>query len=318
MSNDLFVHSDSEDSDAEVETMQEQTGADVEAMAGAEQSAAHDPAPKPKKLAIQPTTTAEQQKQIMLSFKDKLVQNGFLKPPTHIPGLVDNTSDTGSEHNQSQDEASEHAAEVIDGEDKGTHPTKRSRHPSKKSSKSTVKKAKNATSKGVSKPKKSHKGRAHSANLTSKGLLYGDLLGDATSAQKHAPLPIHKGGTRRDLALEGMLASLPEGTRNKKQSKTDMKWLNDACRVFGNHQVKPAEDGLWKVSGMKSTLKPHQILGTAFMLTREAGEEEPRGGILADQMGLGKTIMTLALIVSNPAQVRSEVSNFHDRKSIVY
>ncbi|KAF2221052.1 SNF2 family N-terminal domain-containing protein [Elsinoe ampelina] len=50
---------------------------------------------------------------------------------------------------------------------------------------------------------------------------------------------------------------------------------------------------------MKSTLKPHQVIGTAFMLNQE---KKGKGGILADQMGLGKTVTTLALINKKTAK----------------
>ncbi|KAK6392827.1 hypothetical protein LTR65_002908 [Meristemomyces frigidus] len=49
---------------------------------------------------------------------------------------------------------------------------------------------------------------------------------------------------------------------------------------------------------MRSTLKHYQIMGTAFMRRRENAPSPPRGGILADQMGLGKTVMMLANIVN--------------------
>jgi SNF2 family DNA or RNA helicase len=42
-------------------------------------------------------------------------------------------------------------------------------------------------------------------------------------------------------------------------------------------------------------------LGTSFMRKRERSLEEPRGGLLADQMGLGKTLMMLANIVNGKA-----------------
>jgi SNF2 family DNA or RNA helicase len=39
-------------------------------------------------------------------------------------------------------------------------------------------------------------------------------------------------------------------------------------------------------------------MGTAFMRRRENDQYEPRGGLMADQMGLGKTLMTMANIIN--------------------
>jgi len=40
----------------------------------------------------------------------------------------------------------------------------------------------------------------------------------------------------------------------------------------------------------------HQILGAAWMYARETnGDKGPLGGILADSMGLGKTLQTIAV-----------------------
>ncbi|KAF2772880.1 P-loop containing nucleoside triphosphate hydrolase protein [Teratosphaeria nubilosa] len=57
---------------------------------------------------------------------------------------------------------------------------------------------------------------------------------------------------------------------------------------------------------MKSTLKHYQIMGVGFMRKRENAGEEPRGGILGDQMGLGKTIMMLCNIINGRAKTNSK------------
>jgi hypothetical protein len=49
---------------------------------------------------------------------------------------------------------------------------------------------------------------------------------------------------------------------------------------------------------MKTALKGYQVLGTSFMRRRENAIEHPQGGLMADQMGLGKTLMMLANIVN--------------------
>ncbi|KAI0478136.1 SNF2 family N-terminal domain-containing protein [Xylaria cf. heliscus] len=50
---------------------------------------------------------------------------------------------------------------------------------------------------------------------------------------------------------------------------------------------------------MKSSLHAHQVMGASWMLSRELCEDGPRGGILADEMGMGKTLQALACIVTN-------------------
>ena len=50
---------------------------------------------------------------------------------------------------------------------------------------------------------------------------------------------------------------------------------------------------------MAVPLMRHQKLALAWMLHRERSAANPRGGILADDQGLGKTISTIALIVTN-------------------
>ncbi|KAI8946690.1 P-loop containing nucleoside triphosphate hydrolase protein [Xylaria longipes] len=50
---------------------------------------------------------------------------------------------------------------------------------------------------------------------------------------------------------------------------------------------------------MKTTLLNHQVIGTSWMLGREFCEEGPWGGILGDEMGMGKTLQALGCIVSN-------------------
>lgn len=54
-------------------------------------------------------------------------------------------------------------------------------------------------------------------------------------------------------------------------------------------------------------LLPHQKRGLAWMLHREqaAGKPAVPGGLLADDQGLGKTVTTIALLLSHPpSQVR--------------
>ncbi|KAJ7468730.1 SNF2 family N-terminal domain-containing protein [Mycena latifolia] len=50
--------------------------------------------------------------------------------------------------------------------------------------------------------------------------------------------------------------------------------------------------------GLEVRLLPHQVIGVAWMLKRERSQD--KGGILADHMGLGKTVQMTATMVMNP------------------
>ena len=45
---------------------------------------------------------------------------------------------------------------------------------------------------------------------------------------------------------------------------------------------------MWRVPDMKTSLLNHQVLGVDWMLRRETSEKAPKGGLVADAMGLGK------------------------------
>ncbi|KAL5052013.1 hypothetical protein BDW71DRAFT_3481 [Aspergillus fruticulosus] len=47
--------------------------------------------------------------------------------------------------------------------------------------------------------------------------------------------------------------------------------------------------GNWEMKGLETSLYNYQVLGCAFMRDRENSPEEPKGGILGDVMGVGKT-----------------------------
>jgi len=57
----------------------------------------------------------------------------------------------------------------------------------------------------------------------------------------------------------------------------------------GHRQIRYDQDGKFRVLGMKSTsaLDNYQLLGFGFLRGREKSGASPRGGILADGMGLG-------------------------------
>jgi len=93
-------------------------------------------------------------------------------------------------------------------------------------------------------------------------------------------------------ALKELIASVP--IQEKSQARSDMNTLLQASRDFdGVGACKIAPHGNWIVRGMRTSLKGYQVLGSAFMRRRENDAHEPKGGLMADQMGLGKTLMML-------------------------
>ncbi|TGO68172.1 hypothetical protein BOTNAR_0029g00400 [Botryotinia narcissicola] len=131
-------------------------------------------------------------------------------------------------------------------------------------------------------------------------LMNSDAIGDRLQDPifNCAPEP-ELGGTRNKATqLQQLFANIPEGS-SKTKGKSDKAKLLQASRSFGYAQVK-AINGKWLVKGMKSTLYHHQLLGAQWMVSRELSTEPPHGGLLADSMGLGKTVQTLACMVGNP------------------
>jgi len=91
----------------------------------------------------------------------------------------------------------------------------------------------------------------------------------------------------------------PEDALTRGAVRSDKAKLRDASKSFGYAKCK-AKDGKWLIKGMKSTLYHHQLLGAQWMVQRELSSQPPHGGLLADSMGLGKTVQTLACMVANP------------------
>ncbi|KAK1671408.1 P-loop containing nucleoside triphosphate hydrolase protein [Colletotrichum godetiae] len=78
--------------------------------------------------------------------------------------------------------------------------------------------------------------------------------------------------------------------------------LLEATKAWGPRAVR-AKNGFWEVKGLQSLMHHHQLIVGAWMMGRElkGTPKRPRGGILADAMGLGKTIETHSCIVGNQA-----------------
>lgn len=60
------------------------------------------------------------------------------------------------------------------------------------------------------------------------------------------------------------------------------------------------------VKGLSMPLFRHQAEGLAFLRLREASGTSSKGGLICDDMGLGKSVLSIALILSKPPAPRSE------------
>ncbi|THY10671.1 hypothetical protein D6D02_06237 [Aureobasidium pullulans] len=117
--------------------------------------------------------------------------------------------------------------------------------------------------------------------------------------------PAVEGAANRVDALRGLRSRVNAPAEAKKAAAMDMKRLKASLRSFvgkkgttkGSKSVS-AVNGGWLVKGMKTPLKSYQIINCGWMRSREIGVSEPKGGIIADQMGLGKTLTCLANIVN--------------------
>ncbi|RYP09981.1 hypothetical protein DL765_008250 [Monosporascus sp. GIB2] len=104
--------------------------------------------------------------------------------------------------------------------------------------------------------------------------------------------------TTKKSQFEQLLANVP-GNFDIHLRAENMKQIQEAAKRFGYSRVK-AKDGGWLVKGMTTPLMAHQLLAADWMLSREFAPAEPYGGILADVMGLGKTLEMLAVVAGNP------------------
>ena len=101
------------------------------------------------------------------------------------------------------------------------------------------------------------------------------------------------------------------GNPKSRSKSDDEKRLVEAFRSFGMNKVR-AFNGRWKLStGMKSALYNHQLVGTSWMLRQEFSPDGPHGGILADQMGLGKTVQVLAAMSVNRPSQEDKIAGRH-------
>lgn len=164
-------------------------------------------------------------------------------------------------------------------------------------------------------------------------LLTGNVFEYAEANNSLAPLPFTT-ERNKHASLAAMVEGLPKGHK----FRSEKEHIRRSTIALGNKKVVPDGKGGWSIPQMISSLRHHQVQGSAWMKDRELQSDEPLGGILADGklcwciptrteslesevlpriahlslqgqiadsrnssgMGLGKTIQTLCLMISNP------------------
>jgi SNF2 family DNA or RNA helicase len=181
------------------------------------------------------------------------------------------------------------------GKDKANGRPDRPTNSSKGKGKEKVKDPQARVTKKKKKDKRPHPNFGRDLDVPS--LFTSNVIRDAQGNEGVAPLPKMDSNRKHD-ALRKLVASVPQ--EHRKTASLDRNYLISASRDFvGRGACRSVKDNDgWQLKGMKSLLKHHQLLGASFMRRRERGDDVPRGGLCADQMGLGKTVMALANIVN--------------------
>ncbi|KAI4113231.1 MAG: hypothetical protein LQ345_005743 [Seirophora villosa] len=157
----------------------------------------------------------------------------------------------------------------------------------------STKKAPNSEPKRPVKKSKKTKDRCTDLDELMKGIQSHDVLAEANANVGQEALPTSL-ETTKQAYLKAILHSIPEGDRPGVRG--EKKRLDKAASVFPQGSVRAAEGG-WRLKGLKSVLMHHQLLGASFMRERELGMGQPFGGLLADEMGFGKTGVFNRIIV---------------------
>ncbi|KAH6894555.1 SNF2 family N-terminal domain-containing protein [Thelonectria olida] len=100
-----------------------------------------------------------------------------------------------------------------------------------------------------------------------------------------------------------------------RHSQTQQKDLKEAVKIFGYRKVT-AVDGKWLLKGMNSGLLHYQQVASSWMVKRELARTAPYGGLIADAMGLGKTVVSLNTIIGNPP-TKEDINEFSKTTLVV-
>jgi SNF2 family DNA or RNA helicase len=115
-----------------------------------------------------------------------------------------------------------------------------------------------------------------------------------------APKMVTIQATTKSEQFRKLRDAIPTGC-DTRRATTQKRDLEEASRSFGYGRVT-ADGPKHKLIGMRTSLMSHQLTVASWMVGRENASMPPFGGLLADVMGMGKTVSCLAVIVGHPPE----------------
>lgn len=134
----------------------------------------------------------------------------------------------------------------------------------------------------------------------------------ARAAQGAMPTPEATQITRQQGQLKVMKNFLFKVSHNpnSRSRPEDYTVLKEAIKSFGSRQVK-SNALRWKLYEIISSLYNHQLVGASWINRQEFSPHGPYGGVLGDQMGLGKTVQILAAMSENRPTEADKKAGLH-------
>ncbi|KAK0665680.1 SNF2 family N-terminal domain-containing protein [Cercophora samala] len=165
--------------------------------------------------------------------------------------------------------------------------------------KSHAKKARTATGAIIKTKSKKRDASKQHQKLIRAMLLQQDSI---AAGQEMASMPILSGfaatkAGEQQKQFQALVAACQD-SEEKKRMRGDKVMVNQARGALRGKYTP--QDEKFLIKGMTTPLFAYQFAGSGWMVGREKSEQGPKGGILADSMGLGKTLETIACIAGNP------------------
>lgn len=113
-----------------------------------------------------------------------------------------------------------------------------------------------------------------------------------------------------DLTMKQQRESEQRSEYTEARRKREETELNEAVSIFGKQIASQGQEldcpnTLYRVKGMPTTIRDYQVVGAAFMLRQERAKKDCLGGIIADNMGIGKTVQSIACMLAHPPTTRA-------------